>query len=88
MRKDVGSFHFHSILVLCFKAVYRSGMGTLGCVCGDLGIGDARRRTWGHQVWDAGMCGTGTGDVKYRDVRDVNDYCKSRRYMQYQSLSL
>ena len=26
------------------------------------GLGDARRGTWGHQVWDAGTCGTGTGD--------------------------
>ena len=24
------------------------------------GLGDARRGTWGHQVWDAGTCGTGT----------------------------
>ena len=55
--------------------MYKSGTGTLGRVCGDLGIGDARRKTWGHQVWDAGMCGTGTPDVKYRDVGDVNDYC-------------
>ena len=51
-----------------FWAVYKSGTGTrgqghwdvtLGCVCGDMGLGDARRGTWGHQLWDAGMCGTG-----------------------------
>ena len=34
-------------------------MGSLGCMCGDLGIGDARRGTSGHQEWDAGTCGTG-----------------------------
>ena len=41
-------------------AVYKSGTGTSGRVCGDLGLGDARRGTWGHQVWDAWTCGTGT----------------------------
>ena len=45
-------------------AVYKSGTGTRGrghrdaCVW-DLGLGDAIRETWGHQVWDAGTCGTG-----------------------------
>ena len=47
------------------------GTGTSGRVCGDLGLGDARRGTWGHQVWDTGTCGTGTGDVKYRDAGDA-----------------
>ena len=37
------------------KALYKSGTGTLGRVCGDLGLGDARQETWGHQVWYAGM---------------------------------
>ena len=32
---------------------------------------DARRGTWGHQVRDAGTCGTGTRDVKYRDAGDA-----------------
>ena len=32
---------------------------------------DARRGTWGHQVRDAGTCGTGTRDVKYRDAGDT-----------------
>ena len=41
---------------LCIKL----GRGTLGRVCGDLGFGDARGGTWGHQVWDEGTCGTGT----------------------------
>ena len=41
-------------------------------LCGDLGLGDARRRTLGHQVWDAGTCGTGTRDVKYRDAGTLN----------------
>ena len=34
-------------------------MGTLGRVCGDLGLGDARGGTWGHLVWDAGRMGRG-----------------------------
>ena len=46
--------------------------GTLGSVCGDLGLGDARPLTWGHQAWDAGTCGTGTPDVKYRDAGPSN----------------
>jgi len=34
---------------LCnMKAVYKTGMGTLGCLCGDLGLGDARVGTWGR----------------------------------------
>ena len=33
-----------------FWAVYKSGTGTWGRVCGDLGLGNARR----------GTCGTGT----------------------------
>ena len=44
-------------------AVYKSGTGILGRVCGDLWLEDARRGTWGHQVWDAGML-----NVKYRDA--------------------
>ena len=48
---------------LCW-AVYQwdgdKGTGTSGRVCGDLGLGDTRRGTWGHQVWDEGTCGTGT----------------------------
>ena len=48
-------------------AAYKSGTGTRGrrhretCVgTWDLRLRDARRGTWGHQVWDAGTCGTGT----------------------------
>ena len=55
-------------------AVYKSGTGTRGRVCGDLGLGDARRGTSGHQVWDAGTSNTGT-----QRTRVVNDYRKSRR---------
>ena len=42
-------------------------------MCGDLGLGDARRRTWGHRVWDTGICGTGTRDVKYRDAAGTSN---------------
>ena len=42
---------------LNYVAVYKSGTGTSGRVCGDLGLGDARRGTWGRQVWDAGTRG-------------------------------
>ena len=42
------------------KAVYKTLMGTLGCVCGDLGLGDMRRGMWGHQSWAARTSGTGT----------------------------
>lgn len=46
---------------LCImKAVYKTLMGTLGCVCGDLGLGDMRGGMWGHQSWDARTSGTGT----------------------------
>ena len=40
-------------------AVYKSGTGTRGRgrVCGDLGLRDARRGTWGRQVYDAGTRG-------------------------------
>ena len=51
--------------------VCKSGTGTLGRVCGDLGLGDAIRGTWGHQEWDAGTCGTFTRDVKYSDAGDA-----------------
>ena len=55
-------------------AVYKSGTGTWKRVCGNLGLGDARLETWGHQVWDAGTSKTGT-----QGTRVVNDYRKSRR---------
>ena len=51
-------------------------------MCGDLGLGDARR-------WDLGKSSMGRGDVWDGDEgtsnagaqgkRDVNDYCKSRK---------
>ena len=37
-------------------------------MCGDLGLGDARRGTSGHQVWDAGTCGTGIRGRAHRDA--------------------
>ena len=51
-------------------AVYKSGTGTSGRVCGDLGLGDARRGTWGHQVWDAGTFGTGTRGRQIKGRRE------------------
>ena len=60
-----------------YTAVYKPGKGRRGrghwdaCV-GTLGLGNARRRTWGHQVWDVGTCGTGTRDVKYGDAGTSN----------------
>ena len=52
-----------------YWAVYKSGTGTRGRghwnACVGTNIRDARWRTWGHQVWDAGICGTGTRDIKY-----------------------
>ena len=44
-----------------FLAVYKSGTGTSGRVCGDLGLKAVRRGTLGHQVWD-----TGTGEMGTR----------------------
>ena len=55
------------------------GTGTLRRECGDLGHGDARRGTWGHQVGDAGTGGTGMLYVKYMGHKDINDNCKSQR---------
>ena len=73
--------------------MYKSGTGTRGRgrwnACVGTNIRDARRRTWEHQVWDAGMYGTGMrdikyiqgcGDVKYGEAGDVNDYFKSQSY--------
>ena len=51
--------------------MYKTGTGTLGRVCGDLRLGDVRQKTWGQQVWDAGMCETGTQDVKHSDAGDA-----------------
>ena len=46
-------------------------MGTLGRGCGDLRLRDVRQGTWGHQVWDVGMCETGKRDVTHRDAGDA-----------------
>ena len=61
--------------------MYKSGTGTRGrghrdaCLgTWDLGLGDARRGTSGHQVWDVGTSKPGT-----QGTRDVKNYCKSRR---------
>ena len=87
---------------MCKTGTETRGRGHWDACVGTLGLGNARRGTWGHQVWDVKTCGTGTRDVKYRDAGtsntgtrgrqirgrgDVNDYCKSRREMRYQSLS-
>ena len=54
-------------------AVYKSGMGQGDIGMRVWGLGDARQRTSrGQQVWDAGTCGTGTRDVKYKDVGTSN----------------
>ena len=47
------------------------GTGTSGRVCGDLGLGDARRGTWGVKYGTRGRVGRGRGDVKYRDAGDA-----------------
>ena len=74
--------------------MYKSGTGTRG-----QGHRDACVGTWDVGTRDEGLedikyetrgrVGWGRRDVKYRDAgtRDVNDYCKSRRQMRYQSLS-
>ena len=48
---------FHTISHI-EMAVYKTGTGTLGRVYEDLGLGDAREGTLGHQVWDVGTCRT------------------------------
>ena len=56
-----------------FWAAYKTGTGTRGrghwdaCV-GTLGLGNARRGTWGHQIRDVGTRGTRTREVKYREA--------------------
>ena len=75
-----------------YTAVYKTGTGRRGrghwdACLGTLRLGNARRRTWGHQVWDVGTSGAGTRGRQIQGRRDVNDYCKSRREMRYQSLS-
>ena len=55
--------------------VYKSGTGTLRRVCGDLGLEDARRVTWGHlgrgNVWDLHV----GRQIQGRGGRgDVNNY--------------
>ena len=59
---------------LCIQVGRGQGDRTLGGVCGDLGLGDARWGTWGHRVWDTRMCGTGTWDIKYRDAGDMGTF--------------
>ena len=43
---------------LCIKVGRGQGDGDIGTRV--WGLGDARRGTWGHQVWDVRTCGTGT----------------------------
>ena len=70
---------YRPIYRLCIKVGRRQGDGDIGTrVWGlgtwDLGLGDARRGTSGHQVWDVGTSKPGT-----QGTRDVKNYCKSRR---------
>lgn len=59
------------------------GTGTLRRECGDLGHGDARRGTWGHQ-FSGGRGDRWDGDA-VREIqghgghKDINDNCKSQR---------
>ena len=46
--------------------MYKSVVGTLRRVCGDLGLG-----TCGSEAKDLGTLSMGCGDVKYRDALDV-----------------
>ena len=68
--------------------MYKRGTGTRGQghrdVCGgDLGLGDAKRGTWGHQVrdvqWGRVGQGRGTSNTGTQGTRNVNDYRKSRK---------
>ena len=59
-------FHKHTTFGLYIKLGRGQGDGGIGTPV--WGLGDTRRGTWGHQEWDAGTCGTGTRDVKYRDA--------------------
>ena len=59
-------FHKHTTFGLCIKLGGRQGDG--GIRVPKSSHRRPRRGTWGHQVWDAGKCGTGTHDVKYRDA--------------------
>ena len=59
---------------LCIKVGRGQGDGDIGTRVWGLGLGNARRGTWGRQVWDAG-----TSKTRTQGTRDVNDYCKSRR---------
>ena len=42
-------------------------------MCGDLRLGDARRGIRGHQVWDAGTCGTGTRGRQIQGRKGTRD---------------
>ena len=68
-RHKLEAFHKHTTFGLCIKLGRGQGDGGIGTLV--WGLRDARRGTWGHQVWDAGTCGTGTRDVKYRDAGDT-----------------
>ena len=75
---------------ICVKHTRLSTEAILGYVWkwdGDMwGLGtwgQARRGTWGHQVWDVWDGDAGTSKTGTQGTRDVNDYRKSRRYMRY-----
>ena len=51
--------------------MYKSGTGTRGLGHWDACVGTCDLVTQ-DEVWDAGTCGTGTQDVKYRDAGTSN----------------
>ena len=51
--------------------MYESGTGTRGLRHWDACVGTCELVTQ-DEVWDAGTCGTGTRDVKYRDAGTSN----------------
>ena len=58
-------------LRLCIKLGQGQGDGDIETRVWGPGTWGSRRGTWGHQVGDAGTCGTGMLCVKYRDMGDA-----------------
>ena len=75
-----------------YTAVYKTGTGRRGRGHCDACSGNFE--SWKRETKDLGTSSMGRGDEwggdagrQIRGRRDVNDYCKSRREMRYQSLS-